>query len=277
MLGIFRAPDRLTPTDRRAKAEWLHSARRKRCGADTGEIVLAEPLPSGGRYGLKPARVVERLGRMGDARSVSLICIHTHDIPHEFPAGSAGRGRKRPRQPRSASAPICATSPLVTIDGEDARDFDDAVYAEPDGDGFRLIVAIADVAHYVRPGFGAGPGGAARAAIRCYFPDRVVPMLPEALSNGWCSLRPERGSRLPVRRDAHRRATAANGAPFRPRPDAQRRAADLRRRCSSAHDAGEATAGVPDGCSAPLYAAFRALLAARTRAARSISTCPSAR
>ena len=82
VLGVFRAPDRLTPTDRRAKAEWAIPP-GETAGAETGEIVLAEPLPGTG-YGLKTARIVERLGRMGDARSVSLIAIHTHGIPTEF-------------------------------------------------------------------------------------------------------------------------------------------------------------------------------------------------
>ena len=89
VLGIYRksAPDggRIVPTDRRAKAEWV-VPRDEDGGAEHGEIVLAEPLPApGGRLGLKPARVIERLGAMGDARSISLIAIHTHDIPQTFP------------------------------------------------------------------------------------------------------------------------------------------------------------------------------------------------
>ena len=88
---------------------------------------------------------------MGDARSVSLIAIHTHDIPQAFPPAALDEAERAPATSRSAGATDLRDMPLVTIDGEDARDFDDAVFAEPDGDGFRLIVAIADVAHYVRP------------------------------------------------------------------------------------------------------------------------------
>ncbi len=195
ILGVFRAgrgEHRLVPTDRRAKAEWIIPPGQDG-GAAPGEIVLAEPLPHHQRYGLKPARVIERLGIMGDARSVSLIAIHTHDIPVDFPppaideaerAGPTALGRRTDLR----------DIPLVTIDGEDARDFDDAVYAEPDDSlspgGFRLIVAIADVAHYVLPGSALDQAARTRGNS-VYVPDRVVPMLPEALSNGWCSLRPD--------------------------------------------------------------------------------------
>ena len=194
VLGVFRPgarENRLVPTDRRAKAEWIVPPGED-AGATPGEIVLAEPLPHHHRYGLKPVRVIERLGNMGDARSVSLIVIHTHDIPERFPddalaaanhAGATTLGRRTDLR----------GVPLVTIDGEDARDFDDAVFAEADDSlspgGFRLIVAIADVAHYVHPG-SALDRAARQRGNSVYFPDRVVPMLPEALSNGWCSLRP---------------------------------------------------------------------------------------
>ena len=206
ILGVYQN-GRIVPTDRRAKAEWLVPPGSEG-GATEGEIVLAEPLPHH-RLGLKPARIIERLGAMGDARSISLIAIHTHDIPQEFPAAAleeAELARATPLARRTDLRDI----PLVTIDGEDARDFDDAVFAEPQGDGFRLIVAIADVAHYVRPGSPLDHAARIRGNS-VYFPDRVVPMLPEALSNGWCSLRPneDRGCLfVELRIDAHGRKTA---------------------------------------------------------------------
>ena len=191
ILGVFkpgRFEHRIVPTDRRSKAEWIVPAGGEN-GAKDGEIVLAEPLPDHHRLGLKPARVIERLGHMGDARSVSLICIHTHDIPTEFPAGAILEAETAQAVPLGDRFDL-RHIPLITIDGEDARDFDDAVFAEPDGTGFRLIVAIADVAHYVRPDSDLDHAARTRGNS-VYFPDRVVPMLPEALSNGWCSLRPD--------------------------------------------------------------------------------------
>ena len=195
ILGVFRSgtqangrpENRIVPTDRRAKAEWTVPLGEDG-GAVSGEIVLAEPLVQH-RLGLKPARVIERLGGMGDARSVSLIAIHTHDIPQVFPdAALAEAARARPA-PLGRRTDLRAV-PLVTIDGEDARDFDDAVFAERVDTGFRLIVAIADVAHYVRPSSALDHAAATRGNS-VYFPDRVVPMLPEALSNDLCSLRPD--------------------------------------------------------------------------------------
>src|SRR6185312_12053094 len=266
VLGVFRpAPKgrpggaRIVPTDRRSKAEWTVPAGEEG-GAEAGEIVLAAPLAHHG-LGLKPARVIERLGNMGDARSVSLICIHTHDIPTEFSAGAldeAAGARGVPLDRRTDLRDV----PLVTIDGEDARDFDDAVFAEPEGDGFRLIVAIADVAHYVRPGSALDRAAWTRGNS-VYFPDRVVPMLPEALSNGWCSLRPdeERGCLFvemrvdPTgRKIAHRFGRGLMRSAARLTYD----------QVQHAHDTGHGrgiSATVPLG---PLYDAFRALLMART-------------
>ena len=189
VIGIFRRRGGLTriePTDKRVKAEWIVPPGEDG-GAEDGEIVRGEPLPMGG-LGLKPVRVTERLGDASSARAVSLLVIATLDIPDAFPAevlAEAERARGVGPEGREDLRHI----PLVTIDGADARDFDDAVFAEPAGAGYRLIVAIADVAHYVRPG-SALDRSARERGNSVYFPDRVVPMLPEALSNGWCSLRP---------------------------------------------------------------------------------------
>ena len=265
VLGVFRANrggggggggggGRIEPTDKKSKAEWVVPPGEEG-GAEPGEIVLASPLPAGG-YGLKPARVIERLGSMGDARSVSLIVIHTHDIPTEFPEGAVAEA-ERARGVTARGRTDLRELLLVTIDSEDARDFDDAVHAEPDGDGFFLTVAIADVSHYVRPGSALDRSAWTRGNS-CYFPDRVVPMLPEALSNGWCSLRPneDRGClfvRMRVGDDGQKIShTFGRGI--------MRSAARLTyEQVQEAHDAGTDT---PLPIS-PLYAAFRSLLAAR--------------
>ncbi len=262
ILGVFRAARpgaeaRIVPTDRRAKAEWTVPP-GEHGEAEDGEIVLAAPLPSqpGRHYGLKPARVIERLGAMGDARAVSLVVIHTHDIPTEFSAealAEAAKARGVGPQGRDDLRDL----PLVTIDGDDARDFDDAVFAEPDGENFRLIVAIADVAHYVRPGSPLDHNARTRGNS-CYFPDRVVPMLPEALSNGWCSLRPgeDRGCMFVEMRvdSAGRKLSHRFGRGL------MRSAARLTyEQVQAAHDSAD-DLGLP---LPPLYAAFRALLAAR--------------
>ncbi len=246
---------RIVPTDRRAKAEWVVPPGEDG-GAAAGEIVLAEPLPHH-KLGLKPARIIERLGAMGDARSVSLIAIHTHDIPQDFPAPALAEADSAGATPLGQRTDL-RHIPLVTIDGEDARDFDDAVFAEPDAasspGGFRLIVAIADVAHYVSPGSALDHAARTRGNS-VYFPDRVVPMLPEALSNGWCSLRPDedRGCLfVELHIDQQGRTTSHHFGRGLMRSAARLTYEQVQR----SQDAGDATF-------ASLYAAFRALLAAR--------------
>ena len=172
---------------------------------EADEIVLAEPLAQHLHLGLNPARVLERLGKLGDARSISLIAIHTHDIPQTFP-GAAVEEAERARGVALGSRTDLRDMPLITIDGADARDFDDAVFAEPDPDhagGFRLLVAIADVAHYVRPGSDAGPR---RRYTRqqCLFPRPRRADAARGAVQRLVQPAPERGPRLPVRRNAHR-------------------------------------------------------------------------
>ncbi len=259
ILGVFRpdaAGGRIAPTDRRAKAEWRVPP-GEAMDAEAGEIVSAQPLPHEG-LGLKPARITERLGRMGDARSVSLICIHTHDIPQDF-TPDALADAARARATALGTREDLRTLGLITIDGADARDFDDAVYAEPDGDGHRLIVAIADVAHYVRPGSPLDRDGWTRGNS-VYFPDRVVPMLPEALSNGWCSLRPDedRGCLfVEMRIDAEGRKHSHRFGRGLMRSHARMTYEEVQ----ASHDS--AKEGQGEDRFAPLYAAFRRLLAAR--------------
>ncbi|MBU6448518.1 MAG: ribonuclease R [Rhodospirillales bacterium] len=194
IVGVFhKTPQggRIEPVDRRQKGEWV-VPESEVMGAMEAEIVRAEPLP-GKAFGPKPARVTERLGNAEDARSVSLIAIAQHGIPMEFSDGTR-RDAKKAKPVALGKRADLRELPLITIDGSDARDFDDAVFAAPEPHGYRLIVAIADVAHYVKPG-SALDRDARMRGNSCYFPDRVVPMLPEELSNGLCSLKPgeERG------------------------------------------------------------------------------------
>jgi ribonuclease R len=251
VLGIYEE-GRIIPTGRRHKAEWRVPPGQAG-DAQPGEIVLAEPLPGHG-LGLRPARIVERLGRMGEPRSVSLICIHAHGIPEIFPAEAVQEAERAQGVTLRGREDLRAI-PLLTIDGEDARDFDDAVWAAPEGTGWRVIVAIADVAHYVRPGSALDREAWARGNS-VYFPDRVVPMLPEALSNGWCSLKPAepRGCLfVEMRFDSGGTKTAHRFG----RGLIQSAA----RLTYDAIEAGED----PAGTRAALYGAYSALLAARDR------------
>jgi ribonuclease R len=181
---------RIQPTDRRSKNELIVRPDDLN-GAEAGDLVRAEVMP-GKRLGLRHARVVERLDATG-GKVGSLIAIHHHDIPVDFP-GSALDLADRAKGVGAEGRTDLRDTPLVTIDGADARDFDDAVWAEKDVDpgnegGWHLLVAIADVSWYVRPD-DALDREAYKRGNSVYFPDRVVPMLPEALSNGWCSLVP---------------------------------------------------------------------------------------
>ncbi|WP_193370878.1 ribonuclease R [Pelagibius marinus] len=198
VLGVYEVGSeggRLRPTDKRAKKDFvLRESDAK--GAEPGELVLAEILPSRQRrdsLGLRSVRVTERLGRGDDPKSLSLITLHEHGLLSEFPEKALAEAEAAEAAPLGRRQDL-RDIPLVTIDGADARDFDDAVFAEPDSDeknpeGWHLLVAIADVSHYVRPGSALDKSAYLRGNST-YFPDRVLPMLPTALSNGWCSLNP---------------------------------------------------------------------------------------
>lgn len=160
-------------------------------GAEAGDLVLARVVTWPERDREAVARVEQVLGPADDPRVQTEAVIRTHGLPLDFPAPVAVAARRLPRTLSAADLrdrTDLRALPLVTIDGENARDFDDAVLVEPAGAGFRLTVAVADVAHYVREDDVIDREARARGTS-VYFPDRVIPMLPEALSNDLCSLK----------------------------------------------------------------------------------------
>jgi ribonuclease R len=193
-LGIFRAHAKgggvIAPVDRKELKEWPIAAGDE-AEAASGDLVRFD-LARSGRYGVPQARIVEVLGNPQDQRKISLIAIHAHGIPDEFPAAVLAETAKL-APPAPEGRTDLRQLELVTIDPADARDHDDAVHAAPDTDprnpgGWLVHVAIADVAHYVRPGTRLDREAQVRGNS-VYFPDRVVPMLPEKISNDLCSLR----------------------------------------------------------------------------------------
>ena len=182
----------VVPDDRRLHQDVLIPSGKDK-GARSGQIVVAEikqpPTAQRGPIG-------EIISVLGERLTPSLIvemAIASHGLPHEWPDDvmrTAAQVEPQVTSEEIAGRVDLRKLPLVTIDGEDARDFDDAVFAEPTKEGFRLVVAIADVSHYVRPGT-ALDDEARKRATSVYFPGFVVPMLPETLSNGICSLNPK--------------------------------------------------------------------------------------
>lgn len=174
------------PMERNAKFDF-EIAEADFNGARPGEIVVCEIQPS--RSALrKRVRVIEVIGAADDPKAISLVALHQAGLRAHFP-DEVIESTKDMQVPPINGREDLRRIPLVTIDGKDARDFDDAVFAEPDKDGFHLIVAIADVSYYVRSGSALDKEAYLRGNST-YFPDRVVPMLPERLSNDLCSLRP---------------------------------------------------------------------------------------
>ncbi len=269
-LGIFRAlPNgggRLEPVDKKQLGRELAIPPGATADAADGDLVAVE-VARQGHFGLPTAHVKERLGSLKSERAASFIAIHAHEIPHVFrretlaeaeearPAGLAGREDWR-------------KVPLVTIDPVDAKDHDDAVHAEPDTDpnnagGYIVTVAIADVAHYVTPGSALDREALVRGNS-VYFPDQVVPMLPERISNNLCSLRPTEdraalGVRMTIGADGRKRHHTFHRV-------LMRSAAKLN--YAQAQDAAD---GRPDETTRPLlstvieplYAAYRARLRER--------------
>ncbi len=196
VLGIFRSlpsgGGRLVPIDKKQLGKELNIEPGATKDAQDGDL-LAVSVVRQGRLGLPSAQVEEKLGSIKSERAVSIIAIHAHGIPHIFPVAVVAEADRA--QPAGLSGrEDWRKLALVTIDPADAKDHDDAVHASADPDpgnsgGHILTVAIADVAHYVRPGSALDREALLRGNS-VYFPDRVVPMLPERISNDLCSLRP---------------------------------------------------------------------------------------
>jgi ribonuclease R len=193
ILGVLReAPQgfRVMPVERKVRGEYALDTRDAK-DAKNNELVLCE-LTGRKAAGFPKVRVVERIGSMDSPRTISLIAIHAHGIPTVFPQEVIDDAKAaKPVEPQGRTD--LRAIPLVTIDPPDARDHDDAVWAGPDDDasnrnGHVVLVAIADVAHYVTPG-SALDKEALKRGNSAYFPDRVVPMLPEELSADLCSLK----------------------------------------------------------------------------------------
>jgi ribonuclease R len=267
VLGIFRplpgGGGRLAPIDKKQRELAIPPGAAS--DAQDGDLVAVD-VTRQGRLGLATGRVKERLGSLKSERAVSMIAIHAHGIPHVFrrealaeaeaavPAGLAGRADWR-------------DVPLATIDPVDAKDHDDAVHAAPDTDpanpgGHIIRVAIADVAHYVPPG-SALDREALERGNSVYFPDRVVPMLPERISNDLCSLRQNEDRaalavRMVVAADGRKRSHAFHRVLMRSR---------ARLHYAQVQDAIEGRGDGPTRALmpiiAPLYDAYRALKASR--------------
>jgi len=267
LLGVFRQGaegGRLVPIDKGSTKEWIIPAGAT-AEAKDGELVEAEQSGPKGRMGLPKARVIARLGDPSAPRAVSLIAIHQHGIPDHFPddvvadadaAQPAALGKRKDLR----------DLPLVTIDPADARDHDDACYVETHDDGsFTVWVAIADVAHYVQPGTPLDRE-ARKRGNSTYFPDRVVPMLPDSLSGDLCSLhegvdRACLAVAMHVDADGNKTGQTFHRA-------LMRSAASLHyEEVQAAMDGqvSERTADLLEPVIKPLYAAYAALLKARAR------------
>jgi len=273
-LGIFRGlaggGGRLVPVDKKQRGHELAIAPGSTAGAIDGDLVAVE-VARHGRLGLPSASVVERLGSIRTERAVSLIAIHAHDIPHVFTRAlldEAGAARAPSLGGSTDLREDWRDVPFVTIDPPDAKDHDDAVHAVPDPDrknpgGYLVTVAIADVAHYVRPG-SALDREAVRRGNSVYFPDRVVPMLPERISNDLCSLRPNEDRpalavRMVIGADGRKHSHRFHRVMIRSAAKLHYEQAQL----AVSGRADEVTEPIAEKILAPLYAAYRVVLRAR--------------
>jgi ribonuclease R len=270
MLGIFRSlpggGGRLVPIDKKQLGRELTIARDHTGGAEDGDLVAVE-VARHGRLGLPVGSVVERLGSLKNERAVSLIAIHAHGIPHVFSRSLVAEAEAA--QPATLEGrEDWREVPFVTIDPPDAKDHDDAVHAVPDPDprnsgGHLVSVAIADVAYYVGPGT-ALDRAAAERGNSVYFPDRVVPMLPERISNNLCSLRPQEDRpalavRMVIGADGHKRSHTFHRVMIRSAARLHYEQAQL----AVAGRTDEVTEPIAEKILTPLYAAYRAVRHAR--------------
>lgn len=197
VVGLFDTTSgkggRILSVDRRLHQNYIvdraHTGKAK-----NGDVVIAEVAQNAFGGTEKYAKIIQVIGPANAPRAASLIALHLHGIPVEFTEDALKQAEKS-KLPDMKKRSDLRDIPLVTIDGEDARDFDDAVFAEPDEDkknkdGFHIIVAIADVAYFVRP-HTALDDCARERGNSVYFPDRCIPMLPEKLSADLCSLKPD--------------------------------------------------------------------------------------
>jgi ribonuclease R len=182
----------VVPENRRINQDILVVPDRK-AKAKAGQVVIVEIIEQPSRHSQPIGRIVEVLGNYADPGMEIEIALRKHDLPFVFSQQVEAETRALPDKVRKSEwdgRQDLRELPLVTIDGETARDFDDAVFAEKKGRGWRLVVAIADVSHYVQPGMALDREAMDRGNS-VYFPRRVIPMLPEKLSNGLCSLNPD--------------------------------------------------------------------------------------
>jgi len=269
IIGVYRAGKdggRIIPVEKRAQGREIAIPAGEEGEARDGDLVSVS-LQRETQFGLPQGRVKERLGSLGSEKAVSLIALHLHHIPHVFSAATLGE----------ADAVVPAgldgredwrAEPLITIDPPDAKDHDDAVMAVPDPDpanpgGFVVTVAIADVAAYVRPG-SALDREALMRGNSVYFPDRVVPMLPERISNDLCSLRehedrPALAVRMVVTADGTKRRHSFHRVTMRSR--AKLSYAQAQAAIDGIAD--ETTTPLLDPVLRPLWAAYEALRTAR--------------
>ena len=269
VIGVYRAGTqggRLVPVEKRSVGREIEIPPGEEGEARDGDLVSVS-VERETRFGLPRGRVRERLGSLGSEKAVSLIALHLHNIPHVFPQPVLAEADAA-KPARIEGREDWRDRPLVTIDPPDAKDHDDAVMAEPDSDpanagGFLVTVAIADVAAYVRPGSALDREALLRGNS-VYFPDRVVPMLPERISNDLCSLRanedrPALAVRMVVDAGGVKRRHTFHRIMMRSR--AKLAYAQAQAAIDGRPD--DVTSPLLESCLRPLYAAFDAMKTAR--------------